>query len=278
MGRKHAERWNDDEPFADDDYALPLLKNGKIRPSCKQWETIVASPALAWYQLLKLEPVPLVATDTPALLWVGNWVHQALAADASPAGVDKFFQLSADLRPSLSWAQARARAFGVAKEFSLILQNFDAQTVEVEKSVSGSLKIEDVEISLNGRIDRVIKTSDGTIVIVDFKTSSSAEALTEKKLKDGDGLQLWLYGRLLQQGSSVGLCRLSPGGSLAAQVQMGEDRLPAEKQMAQIAKTGVLGSSPGLWERFGEGERLPWATLPIADDCLNKKRSHSHGA
>ena len=272
MEEKQRTRRDADRAFGESDYAI----TPPVKTSCKQWESIITTPERAWYEVLKLYPLWDVVSESPMALWVGTWVHEALSKDASGEGVYKFFSVATETKQSLQWRQARALAWQIASGFSRALQDNASETVGVEKSVSGEVEIAGVKIPLTGRIDRILKTAGGEKLIIDFKTGSTAAALSEKKLEGGDGLQLWLYGRLIKDSDAVALCRLAPEKEIKEQVVMRSEPLKAEKQMAEAFRSGILGQKGELWGRFGGEERLPLAALPIDWRVIKKRRANTH--
>jgi len=276
LTKKHADRRSPKLPFGVNDYALPL----PIKASCKQWESMVTSPELAWYELLKQKPLWRAEEDSPEALWVGNWVHAALGADASMAGIDRFFASLKNEKPSLIWQQARARAWRVARSFALELREMAGETVAIEAPVKGVLEIDAGEkILLTGRIDRVVRLGTGEILIIDFKTGSSAKPMSERSMVEGDGLQLWLYGRLWKMSApeaAIGFCRLAPEGGLSPQLLLQDDFLPVEQWMGKIARTGILGQRGDVWGRFGGEERLPIAAIPLDGKILRARGKETY--
>jgi len=131
-------------------------------------------------------------------------------------------------------------------------------------------------ISFSGRIDRVVALPDGTALIVDFKTGSGASTVNDKKLQEGDGLQLWLYARLWNKQKPAALCRLPPGGKVGAQAEGALELTEVSAEMKQVAQTGILGAKGEVWGRFGGEERLPIATWPQEKKLLSAKRKAAH--
>lgn len=274
---RHAQRHNPRQKFGRYDNALPL----PLRLSSKQWEGALLAPELMWYEAQKLRQLWAGAGKLPAALWVGNWVHAAMKAGATPEKINEFFEkispAGSPVYPQLPWSEARAQAWQIAHGFARALQNAGAKIIESEWPVAGSLHMDGQDIPINGRIDAVVELPQGQRLIVDFKTSAAATTLTHSKIETGDGLQLWLYGRLYQHEKEVGLCRLAVDKKLEAQLMVEEKILPAEERMAQIAQTGVLGWRGWVWGRFGGENRLPIAALAMDWRIIQARRKETYG-
>ena len=270
---KHAQRMNPKAPFGENDYALPM----PMRASCKQWEGIITSPELTWFELIKQKPLWRGPLEEPSALWVGNWVHEAMKEAKTLADIDAFFKNTQIADAALVWRRAHGQAWGLAREFFLALETAGAKTLAVESVVKGELVLGDEEILFSGRIDRVMQLPDGVELIVDFKTSSSASVTTEKKLQTGDGLQLWLYAKLWKPGTIAGLCRLPPEGKVSVQAEGSLELPEVEHEIARVAKTGVLGLKGDVWGRFGGEDRLPIASCPVEKKIIAARRKACNG-
>jgi|GEM_PF-2135862 hypothetical protein len=263
---KHSTRQDPQCAFGENDYAM----EPPVVASCKRWEAIITTPELAWYDLLRLRPLWKAGGESPENLWVGNWVHEALKQDATLKGVDRFFMAMEGGEPSLTWKAARMRAWGIARGFAQVLA--EVKTVVVEKAIEGTLELNGTPIPLTGRIDRVVKLSSDELCIVDFKTGSNAEGLAEEKIAEGDGLQLWLYGRLWKEEGPIVLCRLPVGKKLEAQAIISAEKLQAEFEMGEIAKTGIFGQRGNVWGRFAGEDRMPMGAFPVDKSWLKEKK------
>lgn len=254
------------------DYALPSA----VRLSCKAWENALTTPELAWYDALKLRPLWQAGQEDPSALWIGNWVHAALKNATSPTRALEFFATPPPSPGQLQWHQARAKAWAQVWGFARALELSGAKIEQTEWPLEGWLAD---KVFLNGRVDAWVRLSDDSGVVVDYKTSPSATPLSERKLETGDGLQLWLYGRLLfnQTQTPVGLCRLTFDRPLKAQLTVDATEHPVEARLKHIALTGVLGQRGWVWGRFGAQERLPLAALPMDWRVIAKRRKESYG-
>jgi RecB family exonuclease len=70
----------------------------------------------------------------------------------------------------------------------------------------GTVTVAGNELELHGRADWLLRDPSGRILVVDFKTGSTAKALTANSICGGDSLQLALYGRIAERPS--GLCTI----------------------------------------------------------------------
>lgn len=272
LAHKQLLRRNPQQAFGQDDYALPR----PVRLSCKAWENAITAPELAWYDALKLRPLWQGGQEDPRALWIGNWVHAALKNAQNPQAALAFFLAPAPANAQLAWHEARAQAWRQVWGFARALEQAAGQLVQSEWPVEGRL---DSEVFLNGRIDAWVRLPDGSMLVVDYKTSSSATPLSDKKLKIGDGLQLWLYGRLLfnQTQTPVSLCRLTFDRPLVAQLTVDATEHAIEARLKQMAQTGILGQRGWVWGRFGAQDRLPLVALPMDWRVIAKRRKESYG-
>lgn len=271
---KHRIRRDPKVPFGEYDFALEM----PVKVSAKTWEKILTDPESAWYEVLKFSPQWKASAEDPDALWVGNWVHEAMRLCDTPEKVDAFFTAMKSEKGGLLWQHARARAWSVARVFACVLANSAAQTRAVEKDVRGLCCISGVEIPISGRIDRIVKIG-GVQVVLDFKTSPNAKPIGKKALaQEGDGLQLWLYARLLwateadSKNAPLGVCRLPPKGRPEVQMLLTDEALESERRLAQIAKNGILGRSMRAHGRFGGRQRLPIASFGVENRVVLAKQ------
>lgn len=253
-------------PWGEYDYALDQLN-----PTCKQWESILMSPPVAWYELHKLRPSWNL--DNRSALWVGNWVHDAMAEYPEVAIKDFFESLNRD--GSLLWKISFNRAVVMADYFANLLDGSEGlSTIQKEYNVSGRINIDDTSFALSGRVDRLLESDNGELLVVDFKTSSSAKKIS-KKIEEGDGLQLWLYAALLSREAPVGVCRLGNGLEVKNQRSYEDTLFLAQQKMLQVARKKSLGLCKGLFGQWGLQRRLPIASLPIDDSIVSAREEAS---
>lgn len=271
--KKHVIRQNPNEPFGLYDYAIEK----PWKASCKQWESIITGPELAWYQVLKLRPTWSPLQGAPVSLWVGNWVHEAMKSCMTSQEVEEFFLMMIQKpETSLVWRQTVSQAWKIADGFVGALAAANVVVKHKELAMRGSLLVRGNEkLLLNGRVDQIVTLPDGQDLIIDFKTSSATSPLSLSKVEDGDGLQLWLYGRLY--GGLPALCRLGAGDKLKPQVIVTKDAIRAEKLIGHVFQTGVMGQLGQVWGRFGGEGRLPLAALPQNSQIMVQRRKATYG-
>jgi hypothetical protein len=266
--KKHGEKNNPDLAFGENDNALDAVTSF----TCRVWESLIKEPELAWYEVLKLQPLWTVEKSDASALWIGIWAHEALAQAKDDSSINAYFSLARLAQKDVFTVKAAwMSAWRLAS--SLWAKIKEVKTIAAEEEVEGFLEVKNVKIPLRGRIDRVVEDSSGRFLLLDFKKSSQPVSL--KTLAEGDGLQLLLYARLFRKVQVGALCRLSPKDSLKPQATIDKELFECEKEMARIVATGILGARGEVWGRFGDEDRLPLASIPLSPKIINARRRKS---
>jgi hypothetical protein len=235
-------------------YELPA----PVEASCKQWETLLQTPEVGWFELNRLRPLWSPETHPQESLWVGNWVHAAMNPQRAE---DLAGRLRSHPQAPPVWRMALTRAWALARSFQRELSG--ARILEAESPQRGTVN----SVPTHGIIDALLKKDDRTILI-DYKSSAQAgkipmpRAGADKLAQKADGFQIWLYGRLLEAlHPGLEICRLSQGSTLEDTRCVEGPPLESEERMHQIYTTGAPGAGARTFQRYGGARgRLPLAT------------------
>ena len=187
---------------------LPLAAQRKVAISITQMDMLKADP-YAFYarNILKLDALkPVDAEPDPA--WKGTLVHKIIE-DWTKSG-------QRDPDSLVAFAEAALTDSSVAPALRLLWQpriiaGLRWVAAKVAANSADGRQIETFEsraegeiagIRVHGRIDRIDRQSDGTLVVVDYKTGSPP---AKNKVAAGYALQLGLSGALVEAGAVKGL-------------------------------------------------------------------------
>ena len=179
--------------------SIPL---GKNHFSCKTWERFYLCPRLTWLQTcLKTQQFFLHSPLLKAKL-IGEWVHENLKFKQKPEELGQWYE------HIHSFSLSRKKQLGTK---TFILHHWNQQALTISLSIARACKdFLDPEWELHseyilpkaslysGRIDLLaIHSISKEAIIIDFKTALNY-SFTPTQIEHGHGLQLLLYGRMLQ--------------------------------------------------------------------------------
>lgn len=195
------------------------IKNRKF--SCKQWETIIKNPELAYYETV-LNTGQNENFDLPSIIniSIGNLTHDLLnishnTIQTMPKNeefLQKINNKSKKFHEFLSQIHclkekhlplhieniiesAEQNAKNIAK---ILTENYKFITTEYNIPDDASIKLRSCEIPVSGRIDAIVgqenflNNKDTKLTIIDFKTGND-DKFSAKNLLNGEGVQISLY-------------------------------------------------------------------------------------
>ncbi|MDR0678844.1 MAG: PD-(D/E)XK nuclease family protein [Puniceicoccales bacterium] len=167
---------------------------------CKAWERILKAPEESWLEQVLHLPIRTnaIREDLPQLL--GTAVHRSLADYL--AGKNTASAVPNGPRSTLAWSldlQIAGAVEDLIVQVEELRKNFRPLGESYETALRGTIPVVGNELELHGRADWLLRDASGRTLAVDFKTGSSAVALTAHRVCEGDFLQLALYGRIVEQ-------------------------------------------------------------------------------
>lgn len=195
------------------------IKNRRF--SCKQWETIIKNPELAYYEIV-LGTGQNKNFDLSALvnISIGNITHDLLNIShdyiQTMPKSEEFSKKINNKSKKLHELLCKTHNLEVnklplhieniiesaeqnAKNISTILaENYKFITTEYSLPDDASIELKSCKIPISGRIDAIVsqenffENKDAKITIIDFKTGND-DKFSAKNLQNGDGVQISLY-------------------------------------------------------------------------------------
>jgi hypothetical protein len=249
-------------------------------------ETLLSAPASSALERL-FKAVPRSSDDfsRKEALLLGIWTHAALArileqGKLKQVPIQSIMEQCVPVQAPLSglWMEVLAeKASWMVRSCLTELQELEGiwnvhqvewspETCEHQTS-AGSLM-------LAGRVDLILSSSHGSLLIIDFKTGKTGEIPTPGKLKsDGSGLQYIAY-LLMTEGSERTVRVINPFG--APEREMNTEMIEnASQHLAALATMIHQNAYPrrrALRDEYGSSsETLPLTTLAIDEDILTAK-------
>ncbi len=188
-------------PFASPPQIRPSREQRQVRISVTNFDLLKADP-FAFYARKILRIPPLQGVDTPPdAAWRGTMIHGLLEDWAREDGCapDKLMARAQSILSNPDW-QASMRTLWVPR-ISEALRWVADETAELfgkgrslgAAEISGQVVLDGVKVT--GRADRIDRTGDGGLIIIDYKTGEPPAA---KQIKAGFALQLGLLGHMAE--------------------------------------------------------------------------------
>lgn len=220
-------------PFGIYDFGLTeeFAQEFTHRIPCKDWEFILKKPEEKWHKIVMgIRDVNLYNTVfDETLLLTGTWTHEILSeiiesfsfslANFSEEHLQKLVKQTIQKRwqnsPKLLWQHAffhelESTIYDLLLQVTKLCFNNTTESISSEYEISGKSLLLGKELTLKGRLDLLLKSKDGKLQIIDFKTHNK-DSLTTTQISKGNYLQLALYGKyFLREDNDVELKILSP--------------------------------------------------------------------
>lgn len=308
-------RRNDQIPFDEYSFGFRAGFEAKANFSASTAEALIDRPAEAWCRVALGVSLARNETDIPWSLAIGTWAHDWVATAAphgevtlrngpahfsnavAKAATDHFnayavrFGGSPDKLPGwwrAAFAQAKRIASQLARSLDEVsLQSWPAFACEFKIPNATVVKVGGKLLTVRGRMDLVFFQKGGSLAdalsggcwLVDFKTGTNA-LLSGKRLADGHGLQLGIYGLGLEKlgAPSVGMSILKPGDALVVQIGMSDVHAQGDmlEWVAQLQDSGTFGQREKIRDEFSFVSDFPIATIPVPVGILEKKWALTH--
>jgi DNA helicase-2/ATP-dependent DNA helicase PcrA len=189
---------------AQDTIALPesMRQNNRLVLSVSQIETWLRCPQDFYYKYvlnMPLPPAPQLAYGS-LVHGVIERIHKAREQGAMP----ELRELTASVvdnlpRAGYQSARSRDRASQQAiRTVKTVFERFSRDDLPIETELPFSIEVEDLPLTIRGRIDAVYKLGDG-VEIRDFKTGTSVRTAEQAKSRVSGSQQLTLYALAWQQ-------------------------------------------------------------------------------
>jgi hypothetical protein len=311
----HARR-DFEQPFGRYEFAYASPPESPIQLSCKMWETAFGHPAFVWLsQVVGVETWPEGNLSWKLSLgtWAHRWLAQAVNAGPNHAGLEarvraaaergaqavqkRARELGIELYPwwRQLWAQSQAVALALAKVLTPELADKKALAeIQLPKPLEIALPgAARATFALRGKLDLLLlEPADATAShsapevrgcrawIIDFKTGADS-GLTEKRLENGRGLQIALYGLALRAlgAEPVSMSVLTPGAVLKRQIEETGSRGSSEpfRTLEAMHRAGIFGQSDQEDRAHGFAPDYPLTTRTIPREVLKAKRALERG-
>ncbi len=247
-------------------------------------DAMLSKPAsCALDQIFKSVPRDAGDFDRQEALLLGIWTHDELAKILTAGQGAAVGDILADRGlvptefPGLWMRVLSEKAAWMVRACLHELQNLEGcwQVDRVEwTAVPVTCETPAGPLKLAGRLDLILKSDAGELLIIDFKTGSSAEIPTPNKLKaKGEGLQYIAY-LLLAGGDESKVRVVSPFGAPDRELS-GQHLEEAQEHLAALARMAHLRIYPrrgALRDEFGfKAEVLPLTTLEVDADTLEAR-------
>jgi hypothetical protein len=311
-------RRDETRPFGPYEFAYASPPAQPIQLRCKEWESAWNHPSAIWLErVVGAAPWPEGMLSWPQA--VGNWVHRWLAAALresrarnAPTELPVHLWAAADREAAAVrnraraaglelypwweqvWNHARTVALVLAETLTPLLQDrqFLAEfrlPPELMIALPGSDRS---DFLLKGRIDLLLiepgsKKPDLDAFafagcacwVVDFKTGS-ADALNEKRIGEGKGLQAVLYALATRAmgAASTAISLHTPDANLKQQVMLETvlPKTPILRSLEKLHRAGVFGMRPDAESDYGFSPDYPLATRFIPRETLEAKWNLTH--
>lgn len=310
-GEAYAHRFDPETPFDAYSFSYSESPERPLTFGARHWEAVLKRPATVWLErIAHLRPRDNFSEPVQLALMRGSAVHRLLRLcggqtwrsldDSATGWADRVRLQSQQWRHLSEQASKRAgtalsplwhEQWGVAQQQALNLADLVSNTFQ-ELSLATEYPLPEgarwtaadgASISLSGRIDALLvdhPEHPGAVWVIDFKTGGDS-ALKQKKLSDGEGLQLVLYGGAL---SDVWQCRVNltlvkPGDqSIEAQLALGpgEDPSGTLAGLARIGRTGRVGFAGRLRSEYAYVGDYPIAFIAPPSEIVASKWIQTH--
>lgn len=279
---------------------------------CKAWEEVFERPTSVFFKyLLKADPWPKSENILNAAILKGTWIHNWLCINESEKSLEKpKIEMFIDLvqRKAKQDIEKLKSAYGenlplflfetwhnslnTALELAHNYYCTDFDNIISEWPLPNDIQTQlpnGYSLKLNGRIDAILSKNpidlaentknDSELWILDFKTGVKAP-LSSKRLENKlDGLQLALYGLVLEQlgYKNIHLSIVSPKSSLSSQVHI-QDLYTLPKlfeKIQQIHTKGFFGIKGPMYGPYSK-TKYPIATISIEESILETKNNYHY--
>lgn len=187
---------------------------------------------------------------------IGSLVHrlaqEAAADDLAPEQVwERYQQLWGELDVGRGWVARRERARVDAMVTRLLAWLDSSPRRHLGSEVEVQVEVDDVVVA--GRIDRVERAGDGSVVVVDFKTGAHAPTRAEAAANP----QLGVYQWAVRQGALAPVADGEEANGGAVLVHLGASSGPTAKEQWQpsLDEAEDPGWPEGLVREVGAGAR-----------------------
>jgi RecB family exonuclease len=245
--------WYGLAPLSDD---APLVDPGDVHLSPSQVEGYLRCP-LRWM-------LQRSGGDDGAVLRraIGSLVHQ-LAFEATTDHLDeeavwqRFDQLWSSVDAGRGWVarRERARVTDMVRRLLRWLSEHADTAVAAETDVA--TRVDGVQV--HGRLDRVDRAEDGSLVVVDFKTGTTAPTNAEAAANP----QLGVYQWAVEQGAALGGEPARAGGGMLVHLGVPGERARTQHQPA------LRDSDDPSWPRYLVDQVADGATQSVFAAFVN---------
>ena len=187
---------------------------------------------------------------------IGSLVHrlaqETAADDLTPAQVwQRYEQLWGELDVGRGWVARRERARVDAMVTRLLAWLESSPRRHLGSEVEVQVRVDDVVVA--GRVDRVERDTDGSVVVVDFKTGASAPSRAEAAANPQLAVYQWAVG----QGALGSVVDGEAASGGAVLVHLGASSGPTAKEQWQpsLEEAEDPGWPAGLVREVGAGAR-----------------------
>jgi len=310
-GHAYARRFDPTTPFDEYSFGFAWPPSEPLELGARDWEAVLKRPAAIWLQAIA-RVRPREDFSVPALLPLvrGSAIHRLLRRGGGPTwhvladetatwaerveraaerwrrNVEQAHAL-ADRPISLLWLEQWGQARTLARRLAVTVGHAPplpamASEYSLPEGARWILPAGG-ELRLRGRVDALLvddPENPRQALVIDFKTGGDT-ALKPAKVRQGDGLQLVLYGGALADlwQCPVALCLLKPGDSdVAAQMTMapGEDPSGILDGLVALGARGVLGFAGAVRSDYAFVGEYPIAFVAPPAEVVSEKWIQTH--
>jgi hypothetical protein len=311
--RAYTARRDIEQPFSEYEFSLKTPISHKVTLACKEWGRVFAFPAQIWMkEFLGVSCEEYTLDEDRWMLVTGEWIHRWLKAAIDPHDeklckfpnqknllsnfesaarslkniVEKSYS-EASLSLPMWWQAGWGEAFWKSQRILQSLSEFSTWKFACpEWSIPKGfmLPIGKSELRLKGRLDLMLCNSDSEfsdqdVVILDYKTGKEEDPAV-KKLKEGKGIQIALYGLVLQKmkARSVWMSYIKPKGISKKSLSLEDLKSCPElwEGLCRMQDSGVFGMLEDIRPEFSRSTAFPLAILPVDPDILKAKWDLTH--